>query len=364
MIRIAVLALLLLFVCPVALAYAEDGDAPPPWSPPSGVPTAPADVREVAPPRDVPSGPPFGELQLGPDSHVPGGDAEYPAEETIEEILARVRTENAVLFVRKKHDQPWHGVWTALELDMLFHVYGQAGRSIGASVTFYSTRTNQPLRARMEPYVDGDGNVSIYTKIIPMAENSKLLRTKLKIPYRAFPWPTSNREYEVQARVRLLRREPNGSVTALARGTTTFKITVLQDCMECVPARIADCPPPSETRRRLDHDVQGLFGEQLDWLDAGVISANRPAVDPPSESQWYQAKWRTRIARERAECLREYDENNRVCRGTPCPPVPTPPKPSVTPTVRTYQQPGGWGWSHQRGRQPPPPSAPAPGSTR
>ena len=231
-------------------------------------------------------------------------------------------------------------MWRALELDILLNVVGQAGREIGASVTFYRERDGCPLRARMQPYVDANGTVSVYTKLIRIAEDSKLFRTKLTIPYKAFPWPSTASDYGVEARVRLLRRESNGSVSALARGSTVFTIHVDRDCMVCVPQSEADARPLPERRRRLRHDFRGITGEEMQYLEAG--SQEDPAVDPVGTTQWYEWKWRTRGLRDHSqEAESRTQRGPQVCRGVGCPPEPpartTCPAPTSTQPTRPIQ---------------------------
>lgn len=241
----------------------------------------------------------------GSEQSVPGRPSSYyqtrPSGETVEgegEAEAPkpfvMPSESTVLGVRKQHNAPWVGNWLAVELDMGFAVVGQAGKEIGATVTFYEAENHRPLRAAMRPYVDAAGNLSVYTQLVPVKSNSRLFRAKLKVPYRAFPWPTSGPTYGVEARVRLMSRNAAGEFAVLARSATAFTIHYEKGC-GCKPPGQVDCSRCQPWQWEFGYTWCKIWGDEL-----GTTPSKVPCLPPPlgpdRRQQWYEALWRTRCS--------------------------------------------------------------------
>ena len=126
---------------------------------------------------------------------------------------------------------------------------------------------------------------------MPIPVDSGLYTSKLKIPYRAFPWPTKGPTYAVEARVKLLRQEDDGSVTELATGTTQFTIHYEKGC-----GTVQKCQCPFGRTagwiRMTRYDWYKMWG---DCLGIGPQEAGLP---PPKGAkggpEWFEWKWRTR----------------------------------------------------------------------
>ena len=202
-------------------------------------------------------------------------------------------TTSTVVAVTKHHNQPWFGNWLALELEMKLAIVGQRGKRVGASVTFYEAESGRPLRAVMEPYLDATGNVSVYTQAVPIDADSGLFDSRLKIPYRAFPWPTSAPAYPVEARVRLMRLEDDGTVTVLDEGVTQFTVQYQHGCG--VASNENPCPMGrgSANMRNFRYDWHKLWD---DCMGRNPLHSGLPPPKGPGRArpQWYEAKWRTR----------------------------------------------------------------------
>ena len=278
-------------------AVAEEGDEG--WSDEQAVPVekeAPAAAEGVQAPTETErpaAGRPSTYYQKRPEGE-PG--AQPPEDEDGQPAAAQkpfvMPTESTVIGVRKVHNAPWVGNWLALELDMGFAVVGQAGKHVGATVTFYEADTERPLRAAMQPYVDAAGNLSVYTQLVPVQSGSRLFRAKLKIPYRAFPWPTTGPTYAVEARVRLMSRDESGAFSVLARSTTGFSIHYEKGC-GCQPPGQLDCSRCAEWKWDFMYTWCKIWGD-----DMGVTTTQVPCLPPPKgtgrRADWFKARWRTR----------------------------------------------------------------------
>ena len=287
----APLLLLALLLAPPAVA--EEGDEG--WSDEQGVPVEkgaaePAAPQEAEEGQALP-GRPSSYYQKRPTGE-PAPDGEQEPPQAPQPFV--MPTVSTVLGVRKKHNAPWVGNWLALELDMGFAVVGQAGKTVGATVTFYEPGKDRPLRAAMQPYVDAAGNLSVYTQLVPVELNSRLFRARLKIPYRAFPWPTSGPTYGVEARVRLMSRDEKGEFAVLARSTTAFTIHYEKGC-GCKPANQMDCSRCPEWKWDFMYTWCKIWGD-----DMGVTTTQVPCLPPPKgtgrRADWFEARWRTRGA--------------------------------------------------------------------
>lgn len=339
---VACLPVLLLTLAPIAFADGEETPAPPAWSNPQGVPATPdravdptggARTAQLPPPRVInlrggqrpPSTPayvvqegprniaatpppppppsaPASTIQSGANDAPTGRMAEPPsgapaptAEGSPDTPPAAepfvMPTTSKVISIGKNHNQAWRGNWLALELDMLLAVVGQSGHQVGVAVSFFETVNGQPLRAAMQPYVDGEGNVSVYTKLVPIQSSSRLFRSRLRIPYRAFPWPTKGPAYGVEARVRLIQRDAAGNFTVLAHGETSFTLHFerQENC-----GRRADSSKPCGTAldRALRYDWEMMWGED------GAPKLSEAGLAPPKGTgpyrAWYEGRWRTK----------------------------------------------------------------------
>ena len=120
-----------------------------------------------------------------------------------------------------------------------------------------------------------------------------LYRSKLKIPYRAFPWPTKGPAYAIEARVRLLRLEDTGQVTELATGGTQFTVAFEKGC-----GTVTQCPCPfGKTHgwvRNMRYDWNKMWGDCLGRSpsESGLPRPKGPG--PIMGEEWFEAKWRTR----------------------------------------------------------------------
>jgi hypothetical protein len=218
---------------------------------------------------------------------------------------AGMPTESKVLGIQKRHNQPWRGNWVALELDMLLAVVGQSGQHVGAVVTFFEEETGRPLRSAMQPYVDGEGNACVYTKLQQIQSNSRLLRARLTIPYRALPWPSKGPSYGVEARVRLVRKDAAGNFSVLATGQTTF--TVHYQRMPEIQKPLDPCEAAKpDAIRNIEYDWRMMWEE-----DPGPVVSELqmpPPRGPGSHRPWYAQRWRTAgstVDQKEAEWTRE-----------------------------------------------------------
>ena len=297
---------------------AADAPEPTPAAPvdPTAVPPAPAAEAEPSVP-----GRPESYYQPRPQDGPPAADpkAAEPAIEAPKPFV--MPTESMVVGVRKNHNAPWVGNWLAVELDMGFAVVGQAGKHVGATVTFYESGNERPLRAAMRPYVDAAGNLSVYTQLVPVKENSRLFRTKLKIPYRAFPWPTSGPAYGVEARVRLMSRDAAGQFEVLARSTTAFTIHYEKGC-GCKPGNQLDCNRCREWQWDWGYSWCKIWGDEM-----GIVPGDVPCLPPPKgrgrRADWFEARWRTKGSSV-DEFQRRLDTESNVPAATTPTPTPTP----------------------------------------
>ncbi|MFV1960002.1 MAG: hypothetical protein ACC662_11395, partial [Planctomycetota bacterium] len=131
---------------------------------------------------------------------------------------------STVLEIKKTHNVGWRADWKAVQLDVDFRVAGQQGRFVGASIDFFSANGGRPIRSILYPFANRMGQVSVWTRLVKMTRDDTRLRTRLLVPYRAFPRPSKSDHYLVEARVRLLRRDGVNRVSALAEGKTTFTV--------------------------------------------------------------------------------------------------------------------------------------------
>lgn len=288
---VAPVLFLTLFLAPGAWAEGEDDG----WSDEQAVPVektaeAATEPAPAAPTAEEPAAP------GRPASYYSPRPEATAAEKALAEPAAPkpfvMPTESTVIGVRKNHNAPWVGNWLALEFDMGFAVVGQAGKTVGATITFYEAGTERPLRAAMQPYVDQAGNLSVYTQLVPVQSNSRLFRAKLKIPYRAFPWPTSGPTYGVEARVRLMSRAPSGTFTVLARSATAFTIHYEKGC-GCKPGSQLDCSRCKEWKWDFGYTWCKIWGDEL-----GTTTTKVPCLPPPKgigrKEDWYEGRWRTK----------------------------------------------------------------------
>jgi len=270
--------LLLPALAPRAAADDEpDADAPG-WSEPRGVPVAQPGETEPQSEAAAPEGEEPGEGEEAPEAPKP----------------FVMPTESKVIAVRKHHNVPWAGNWLALEFEMAFAVVGQSGQDVGATITFYEVATQRPLRAAMRPYVDSEGNLSIYTQLVPVSADAQVFRSRLKIPYRAFPWPTKGPTYEVEARVRLMRRSPEGEFAVLDRSTTSFNVNYQKDCGAKRPFdRCRDCGPCAPWQWDWMYTWCKIWGTEM-----GTTPSKVPCLPGPrgttDRHEWYEGRWATR----------------------------------------------------------------------
>lgn len=276
-------ALVLAFA--LAPPVGADDEKTPGWSEAQGVPAK--SESAVATP----------EATRAADDTAPSRETSYRSGEAptgtspTEAVAFVMPKETTVLGIWKRHNQPWFGNWLALELDMAFAVIGQPGRNIGASVTFFEEANGRPLRSRMLPYVDADGSVSVYTKLVPVSVDSGVFTSKLKIPYRAFPWPSKGSMYTVEARVRLLRQEADGSFHVLTRGNAHFTIRTKRvgDTQARDPSR---GPRWRGWERNSRYDWEKMWGD-----DMGKQPSEEdlpPPKGPGAKKEWFEWRCRTR----------------------------------------------------------------------
>lgn len=283
-----VLLIASLLFAPAALAEDPAGGDPD-WS--KVVPTETAPATEAAAPAEV---------GVPAETRAPAEDvapAEAPAEAltdepgVVEPKPFVMPTTSQVLDVLKHHNQDWRGNWKALDLELALAIVGQKGKRIGASIVFHEVANGNPLLATMHPYIDGDGHVSVYSQAVLIPVDSGVYTSRLRIPYRAFPWPTKGPAYAVEARIRLLRLEDNGTVTQLATGSTQFTIQFEAGC-----GVAKECPCPfgrtSGDLRDMRYDWHKLWGDCLGRKPSE--SGLPPPKGAGSDRPWFEAKWRTR----------------------------------------------------------------------
>ncbi len=288
---VALLLLVLLLAPPAAAEDENGGGSEKRGGPPQE--TAPA-ATKTEEPQVVPGRPstyyqPKPATEPGTDGGA-GGEADGKALEAPTPFV--MPTESTVIEVRKSHNAPWFGNWLALELDMRFAVVGQAGKYVGATVTFFESGNGRPLRAATQPYVDALGHLSVYTRFVPVKSNGRLFRAKLKIPYKAFPWPTSGPTYGVEARVRLMNRDKAGKFGLLARSATAFTIHYERGC-GCPSKKDPDCCRCPEWVWDFGYTWCNIWG-----ADMGPTPSQVPCLPPPKgrgrRADWFEARWRTR----------------------------------------------------------------------
>jgi ribosomal protein L18 len=292
---LAVLAALALSLGTWSAAGADEpppDDPPPPAEEPAPPPppdtTAPdTPAEEPAPPAEKPAPPPpdakpmpeepAPPVETTPDWSRPatptggqGGGATPPApvEERYREWAHppldpgpdRVRrpapaparlTGNEVLRVAKTHNLPMGDGDLALQLDVDYRLVGQANRDVYVQVWFARKATGRAIVSTMPQHGDNTGQATVQTRAARVTGADMRYRATLKIPYRVFPVAARGEEYDVQARVQVLRREARNMVSVLARGETTFRVYG-------APAETAlPTPPPAPVPGAAEADEMG-----------------------------------------------------------------------------------------------------------
>lgn len=132
---------------------------------------------------------------------------------------------NRILSIGKTHNLV-HGNDgdLALQLDVQYELYGQAGRDVHVGIWFARANTDTYLESTMRDYADPRGYVTVQTRSARVRSNDARFAATLRIPYRAFPVKEGGEEYDVEARVEVLRTEGQGKVSVLCLGTTTFRV--------------------------------------------------------------------------------------------------------------------------------------------
>ncbi len=227
-------------------AAAKTGETPPwstPTAPPVGqsggdalppprvivrrgsLPNAPTDVEAAALERrikdvaDRPLTPTIPAIRRPP----PGRTA--PAASTPPGLPAIKTNPNQIHSIGKTHnlEQGTEGD-LFLQLDIQYELHGQAGRAVHVGVWFARVDTGKYLESTMQEYADPKGHITVQTQAGRVRGNSARFAAALRIPYRAFPVKPEGEEYDVEARVEILRGERGGKVSVLCLGTTTFRV--------------------------------------------------------------------------------------------------------------------------------------------
>ena len=240
----ALVAVLLLGLA--APAFAEEPGTPPPapaptevmkpsaWQPlddgPPPPPFAPRTDRDEAWPTSTPTermdpfpdepGIGYGEVPPTSDDPPTGGlvGASIP-------LPSEPPTKTEVVAIAKTHNVLWSCACPdkAIRLDVLFAVVGMKGEYVGATVDFYDGR-GRPILSVNYPWANRQGQVSAWTKLIRIQHDARWLKTALVVPYKAFPCPPDRGSYEVEARVRLLKRRGADDYETVVGGRTTFTV--------------------------------------------------------------------------------------------------------------------------------------------
>lgn len=160
-------------------------------------------------------------------------------------------TPSMVRSISKTHNVPRADDLRALRLDVEYEVVGEAGRRVYVGVWFVRRESGRYLRSAMWQYGDPQGYLTVQTRPARIGARCTRYVARLEIPYAAFPMKSGEEEYEVEARVHVLRQERGSMMTVLARGETTFTVhatplPAVEGAAQVGPAPAcpAPCGPP------------------------------------------------------------------------------------------------------------------------
>ncbi len=178
--------------------------------PGSVMPPAPALPGAATPPPPAPPKLPIKKVQ--------------PTAPTQPRLIPAARSGTRVIGVAKTHNVALSDGDLALQIDVDYDVRGQSGQDIYVGIWFVRKDTGKHIKAALTSYGDPTGFVTLQTRSSRVQTAAARFAATLRIPYRAFPVATGTDAYDVEARVQILRRESGTAVSALARGTTEFRV--------------------------------------------------------------------------------------------------------------------------------------------
>jgi len=209
---------------PVAPSSTSPTSPTAPTAPTRGSPPRAPAIRDIptwTPPRPLPPSPPSG---LPTIPRAPALTQPAPVRPVPPRLNDAARSGTRIIGISKTHNVALTDGDLALQLDVDYEVRQQAGREVYVAIWFVRKDSGKHVRAALTSYADPGGFVTLQTQSARVPAAVGRYAATLRVPYRAFPVARGSDAYDVEARVQILRKERGGSVSALARGTSVFRV--------------------------------------------------------------------------------------------------------------------------------------------